>query len=77
MQIAINAAMITLILVLVSPLSAQDIRTGIDAYLRGDYAVAVKNLRPYAEGPRDKIAELMTPADLSEAQRLAREWQSN
>ena len=23
---------------------------------------------------RDKLAELMTPADISEAQRLAREW---
>ena len=94
-----------------------DYLAGVDAYLRGNYATALSELRPLAEqgnvdaqynlglmydkghgvpqdlvqahkwfnlsaakgdnvgaATRDALAILMTPAQIAEAQKLAREW---
>ncbi len=54
---------------------------GVAAYQRGDYATALREWHPLAEQgganagwERGVVAMKMTPAQLSEAQKLAREW---
>jgi hypothetical protein len=38
------------------------------------FNLAAAQGRPNAENGRDRIARLMTPAQIAEAQKLAREW---
>ncbi len=105
------------VVLVAAPAWSADLEAGWQAYLRGDYATALKEWRPlaeqgiakaqsslglmyeYGEGvpqddvqaymwlslaaaqgnelarkARDIVAKKMTPAELAEAQRLAREW---
>ncbi len=109
--------LLALVVVLVAAPAWADFKAGKEAYLRGDYATALKEWRPLAEQGdalaqynlgvmyfmgrgvpqddvqarmwlnlaaaqgheparkyRDRLAEVMTPAQVAEAQRLAREW---
>ncbi len=109
--------MLAAVLVLVAAPAWADLKAGVEAYHRGDYATALTEFRPlaqqgdadaqfilgvmYSKGQgvsqddvqaqmwlslaaaqskesyrksRDILAERMTPAQLAEAQRLAREW---
>ncbi len=107
-----------ILLLFILPISAHaDFQAGVDAYDQGDYATALKEMRPladqgyakaqvnlgilYGKGQgvlqdhvqahmwaslaaaqnqetatllRDGLAEQMTPEQIAEAQRLAREW---
>ncbi len=106
-----------LVVVLVVAPAWADLKAGVEAYQRGDYATALKECRPLAEQGdahaqnnlgvmyflgkgvpedfvrahmwfnlaaaqgdelarinRDRLTEQMTPVQLAEAQRLAREW---
>lgn len=40
---------LAVLLLLISPAGAQDVTTGFESYMRGDHAVALAELRPYAE----------------------------
>jgi TPR repeat protein len=49
MRNAIKAAVVAISLALASPVAAQDIDAGFEAYQRGDYAAALHEYRPLAE----------------------------
>lgn len=46
MQKAIQAAIIALAIVIATPVTAQDIDVGKEAYDKGDYAAALREWRP-------------------------------
>ncbi len=111
--------LLALVIVLVAAPAWADFQAGVEAHKRGDYATALKELRPLAEEgdadaqfnlgvmygsgqgvPQDDVqahmwanlaaaqgdetarkavdmlAEKMTPPQLADAQRLAREWKA-
>ncbi len=71
-----------LVFMLAAPTLA-DYQAGLDALKSGDYEAAMNEFRPLAEQGDEKavkglelLEKEMTPAQLAEAQRLAREWKA-
>ena len=87
MQNVIKAAIVALVIALATPVAAQDIEAGYEAYRRGEFAAALHEFRPLAE-QGDARAQAMlgimyfegwsVPEDDAEAAkwiRIAAEWE--
>ena len=73
MRNAVGAALVAILLALAVPATAQDIEAGTEAYQRGDYAAALRELRPLAE-QGDAKAEFFLGSMILEGKGVRPDW---